>query len=159
MNSFRKNLVKQAWTKLDKDGNGVLDINDIRGVYSAKQHPDVRSGKKTEDEILGEFLETFETHHNIANPNARDQTVTTEEFEEYYNNVSSSIDDDRYFELMMNNAWKLQEDSSPTRRPQDNRDFSYGSRRNYERSAVPFGTSEGPTDWSTSNRPSQSRGN
>lgn len=26
-------------------------------------HPDVKSGKKTEDEILYEFLDTFEQHH------------------------------------------------------------------------------------------------
>jgi len=25
-------------------------------------HPDVKAGKKTEDEILGEFLDTFEVH-------------------------------------------------------------------------------------------------
>ena len=30
-----------------------------------------------------------------------------EEWLEYYNNVSMSIDDDAYFELMMNNAWNL----------------------------------------------------
>jgi len=35
--------------------------------------------------------------------------VTKEEFEEYYNNISSSIDNDQYFELMMNNAWKINE--------------------------------------------------
>ena len=33
------------------------------GIYSAKMHPDVRAGKKTEDEVLGEFLDTFEVHH------------------------------------------------------------------------------------------------
>lgn len=33
--------------------------------------------------------------------------VTLEEFREYYNNVSSSIDDDKFFELMITNAWGL----------------------------------------------------
>lgn len=60
MNSFRKNIVMAAFKKVDRDGSGVLDINDIKGVYSAKTHPEVKSGKKTEDEILGEFIETFE---------------------------------------------------------------------------------------------------
>ena len=45
--------------------DGVLRINDIKGVYTAKLHPDVKAGKKTEDEVLGEFLETFEMHHNL----------------------------------------------------------------------------------------------
>ena len=54
-----------------------------------------------------EFLETFETHHSLRNNSAPDHIVTKEEFEEYYNNVSSSVDNDQYFELMMNNAWKI----------------------------------------------------
>lgn len=43
----------------------------------------------------------------MRNNNAPDYIVTREEFEEYYNNVSCSIDDDEYFALMMNNAWNL----------------------------------------------------
>jgi Ca2+-binding EF-hand superfamily protein len=60
MNSFRKNIAMAAFKKIDRDGSGILDLNDIKGVYSAKTHPDVKSGKKTEDEVLGEFIETFE---------------------------------------------------------------------------------------------------
>jgi Ca2+-binding EF-hand superfamily protein len=65
MNSFRTRLVDQAFSKIDKDGNGWLDIEDIKGVYNARNHPDVKQGKKTEEEVLLEFLETFEVHHNI----------------------------------------------------------------------------------------------
>ncbi len=79
---------------MDKDGNGYLDINDIRGTYSAAKHPDFISGKKTEQQIFQEFLETFDAAHRMRNNNAPDHIVTREEFEEYYNNVSSSIDDD-----------------------------------------------------------------
>jgi len=64
MNDFRKNLVYQAFNIIDKDKNGYLDIEDIRGVYNGKLHPDVQSGKKTEDDVLLEFLDTFEAHHN-----------------------------------------------------------------------------------------------
>lgn len=111
MNMARKKIVAQAYKKLDKDGNGWIDINDVRGVYKADKHPDVKSGKKTEDQILQEFLETFETAHAMRNNDAPNYVVTKEEFDEYYNNVSSSIDDDMYFMTMMNNAWKLTEES------------------------------------------------
>ena len=60
MNNRRVALVKKAFKKIDADGSGVLDINDIRKRYNAKKHPDVMSGKMTEDDVLFEFLDTFE---------------------------------------------------------------------------------------------------
>ena len=42
-----------------------------------------------------------------------DRRVTLEEFIEYYNNVSMSIDNDQYFELMIVNAWKLNSPPNP----------------------------------------------
>lgn len=108
MNDFRMNLAKKAFAVMDKDKSGEIDINDIRGTYNAKFHPEVKKGKKTEDEVLAEFLDTFEYHFNLLNNNkSKDRTITMEEWIEYYNNISMSIDDDRYFELMMNNAWNL----------------------------------------------------
>lgn len=88
-------------------------MNDIKGVYNASKHPDVLQGKKTEDQILVEFLETFETHHNIRNQGSNDGKVTLDEFVEYYKNISCSIDNDDYFSLMMNNSWNLRGDASP----------------------------------------------
>jgi len=38
---------------------------------------------------------------------APDHIVTKDEFDEYYNNVSASIDRDDYFAVMMNSAWNL----------------------------------------------------
>jgi Ca2+-binding EF-hand superfamily protein len=67
LNDKRLALVEQAFRKIDKDNSGVLDINDIKDSYNAEKHPDVLSGKKTADQILVDFLETFETHHNILN--------------------------------------------------------------------------------------------
>ena len=109
MNDFRKGIAKKAFAIMDKDGSGKLDINDIRQTYNAKNHPDVKAGKKTEDQILGEFLDTFEDHFADVKgqEDARDGIINLNEWYEYYNNVSMSIDDDAYFELMMNKAWNL----------------------------------------------------
>lgn len=49
LNPPRLALVKKAYSKLDKDGSGIVDIEDIRDVYNASRHPDVLSGKKTND--------------------------------------------------------------------------------------------------------------
>lgn len=50
---------------MDKDRSGVLNIDDIKDVYNGKKHPDVIKGKKTEEEVLGEFLDTFEAHYSL----------------------------------------------------------------------------------------------
>jgi Ca2+-binding EF-hand superfamily protein len=107
MNPARQKVVMQCFKKLDRDNSGWIDISDIRGIYVANKHPDVLSGKKTEDQILQEFLETFEIAHSIRNNEAPNYVVTKEEFIEYYNNISASIDDDAYFQQMMTSAWKL----------------------------------------------------
>jgi len=108
MNDFRMNLAKRAFKIMDRDGSGQVDINDLRGRYNAKFHPDVKAGKKTEDEVLAEFLDTFEYHFNLLSDNkSKDRSITVDEWIEYYNNISMSIDRDDYFELMMNNAWNL----------------------------------------------------
>lgn len=107
MNDFRRAFVKRAFDKLDKNGSGIVEIDDLKGVYNAKHHPDVKIGKKTEEEVLAEFLDTFELHYSLLHPGSRDSKVTFDEFIEYYNNISMSIEDDRYFELMISNAWNL----------------------------------------------------
>lgn len=109
LNPIRRELVTKAFRKLDKDESGVVDLKDLAGVYNAKQHPDVKSGKRTEQEVLGEFLDTFELHYALSNKSqgSRDGKIDLKEFFEYYRNVGASIDDDQYFELMITNAWNL----------------------------------------------------
>ena len=46
MSEFRKNLVIEAFKKMDRDGSGELTMNDIKDIFNAKNHPDVKSKKK-----------------------------------------------------------------------------------------------------------------
>ena len=94
MNPYRKALVKKAFEKLDSNHNGIIELDDIKHFYNAKQHPDVKTKKKTEDEVLGEFLDTFELHYSMKHPGDKDRKINLREFMEYYNNVSASIDND-----------------------------------------------------------------
>lgn len=107
MNAFRKGMVRRAFEKLDGNKNGLIEIDDIKMFYNGKQHPEVKAGKKTEEEVLSEFLDTFELHHSLKHPEEKDRKINIREFTEYYTNVSASIDNDQYFELMMTNAWNL----------------------------------------------------
>ena len=65
MNDRRRAIVALAFKKFDRDGNGVINIEDLKGQYNAAHHPDVKSGKKTEEDVLYEFLDTFEQHYAL----------------------------------------------------------------------------------------------
>ena len=108
MNDFRKNLVNQVFNKLDINGNGEISFDELQAKYSAKSHPEVLSGRKTEDEVLKEFMDTFQDTYNYLCGTESDNIITLEEFMEYYENISMTIDDDDYFETMLNNAWNNQ---------------------------------------------------
>ena len=111
MKPERKALAERAFNILDKNRNGKIELVDISQTYNAKKHPAVKEGRKTEDQVLNEFLETFEVHHNEVAERRGDSVVDLEEFLEYYNNVSASIDDDVYFEQMMDGSWNLSGDA------------------------------------------------
>mmetsp|Transcript_1443 Transcript_1443/g.2026 ORF Transcript_1443/g.2026 Transcript_1443/m.2026 type:complete len:1301 (-) Transcript_1443:1473-5375(-) len=100
MSKRRLDLVHIAFQRLDRTGDGVVTVEDLEGVYDPSFHPDVKSGKLTKAQALREFLTQFDTID-------QDGIVSEEEFEEYYKNVSASIDSDDYFELMMRNAWHI----------------------------------------------------
>lgn len=101
MTESRRSLVLRAFKKLDKTGDGVVTVDDLKGVYNVNKHPKYISGQWSEDQCLGEFLSSFDS------PGHKDGIVTPEEFMNYYSGLSASIDNDAYFDLMMRHAWKL----------------------------------------------------
>ena len=93
---------------MDFNSDGTIDLSDVKRRYNAKLHPDVQAGKRTEDEVLCEFLETFEAHFILRHGYAsKDRRVSLDEWLEYYNKVSCNIDSDEFFALMMTSAYKL----------------------------------------------------
>jgi Ca2+-binding EF-hand superfamily protein len=96
-----KDLVYLAFQQIDRDGSGIIDLNDLVGVYDTSHHPDLISGKKTEGEILTELLEAFDVGGEV------DGKVSHEEFQNYYDYLYINIPSDDYFELMIRNAWHL----------------------------------------------------
>lgn len=61
MSQAREAVIAAAFAKLDQTGDGVVTVDDLRGVYSGRAHPKVRSGEWTEDEALHQFLDNFDT--------------------------------------------------------------------------------------------------
>lgn len=98
--------MRLAFNILDIDKSGSIDFDDIKDVYDASNHPDVIAGRLTTQDVLNEFLSHFE-RNSVTKQQAGDYSISYEEFERYYANISSNIDNDDYFELMMRNAWHI----------------------------------------------------
>jgi Ca2+-binding EF-hand superfamily protein len=101
MNARRKALVDLAFNVLDRDGSGEVTLDDMKQAYNAKEHPEVKMKRKTENQVLLELLDGFDVGGN------KDGIVTRDEFHNYYANVSGNVDSDDYFELMIRNAWHI----------------------------------------------------
>ncbi|EQC27336.1 hypothetical protein SDRG_14860 [Saprolegnia diclina VS20] len=103
MNAARIAVVRAAFDALDYDGNGVLSASDIKGRYDTSKHPDVRSGLKTDVEVLTEFLSTFFDPSRAKTSSV----VTYDDFAQYYQHLSNVIDNDEAFANMITNAWRV----------------------------------------------------
>ena len=62
MSEARKTLIMKAFRKLDKSGDGVVTIDDLKGVYNVTKHPKYLSGEWTEDRCLREFLDSYDSN-------------------------------------------------------------------------------------------------
>lgn len=96
----RRQFVMMAFNTLDTDRSGVITTDEILSKYDLNWHPEVRAGKKTVKEAAKDFMAQWDRGD-------KDGCVTTAEFEDYYKEISASIDDDTYFELMIRNAWRI----------------------------------------------------
>jgi Ca2+-binding EF-hand superfamily protein len=88
----RLNMVRKAFSRMDRNGSGAITVEDIVGIYDVSKNPDFLEGRKTKEEIFTEFITNFE-----GSRGNRDGTVTAIEFCDYYSDLSMSTPSDEYF--------------------------------------------------------------
>jgi len=103
MGPERVALVKLAFGQLDQRGRGVVTLEDIARIYDVSGNPLVKAGKLSKTDALRAFMSQW----HLAQKKYTDD-VTLDDFIEYYDWISASIDRDDYFELMIRNAWHIQ---------------------------------------------------
>ena len=66
MSRRRKELIQQAFNKLDRLNTGVATWEDMKGVYCAKQHPKYISGEWSEEDVFKNWLNSFNGPDNFS---------------------------------------------------------------------------------------------
>lgn len=116
LNEFRKDVLKQVFEKLDREETGFITVGQMRDSYNPKEHPLVRQGKRTEDEILGDFIDILEYHFSLLNEkndenvDVNDIKIDFEDFCDFYKTISICIEEDKYFEVMVLSEWGIKKD-------------------------------------------------
>jgi Ca2+-binding EF-hand superfamily protein len=85
-------MIQKVFAMLDKDRSAQITFSDVANIYDVSMHPDFLARKKTKDEIVREFLNSFDG----ARGN-NDGVLTWDEFVDYYGDLSMAIPSDEYF--------------------------------------------------------------
>lgn len=102
MNEVRKAVCDKAYEKMDSTGDGQVSMEDVRKTYNVDSHPKFQSGEMTADQIFAQFMGRMGDGDGDGN-------ISKQEWYDYYNGISASVDNDEEFVLILTNAWKLDE--------------------------------------------------
>ena len=156
LNERRKNVILAAFSKLDLDKSGIVELNEVKNLFNTRNNPLVLNGEKNEEEIYSEFIETFQIHHNITS-GIKNKRVTLDEFLNYYKYISVLIPDDDLFEAIIISNWKLGDYNlkKHDRKIEGNNNLlnqklNKLNNPNYK-SNIPFGVDDEPVNYTTSN--------
>ena len=105
-------LVHQVFDRLDPYGQNEVDPQDLILNFDATRHPDVSAGARNADDVVKEFLETFDVGGVVPGK------ITRDEFVNYYHNIAASINEDDYMELIIRRTWRLGADPALLKKQQ-----------------------------------------
>ena len=100
----RSAMVEKAFRIMDRDNSGAITVSDVAHMYDVTCHKDFIEGNKTKEEIIGEFLDTFDG----ARGN-NDGVISKQEWFDYYTDLGVSLPSDDYFCQMMESTWGISE--------------------------------------------------
>lgn len=93
-------MVEKAFNVMDVNGSGSINFQDVSEMYDVSCHKDFIEGRKTKEQIVNEFLNTFDG----AKGN-NDGQISKTEWYDYYTDLSISLPSDDYFVQMMESTW------------------------------------------------------
>jgi Ca2+-binding EF-hand superfamily protein len=111
LNDNKLKMVEKIFLSLkyDTGDNEEIAMNDIKKRYKARRHPEVIIGKKTEDEKIMEFGDSFDINYEITSVEKTNSKIGKfidfDIFANYYEYVSFIYPDDDDFVNLLISTW------------------------------------------------------
>ena len=140
----RRILIQKVFNTFNKEKKNKVMISEIKNKFNASRHPDVIKGIKTENKILGEFLDLLETFREYNNNlHGFNFSLSFQEFCDFYSQISLSINDDKYFEMLLTNCWDLdqvykkeEENVENVNKEKNNEKYNNVNNNNYRKGTI-----------------------
>ena len=102
----RKNILNKFYL-IDINGTGRINVSYLKYIFknNCRYHPDISQGIKSEETISNQFcqsLDIFLSINNIIN-----DTISKDQFINYFSVISASIPNDIYFNNIINSIFNL----------------------------------------------------
>mmetsp|Transcript_84499 Transcript_84499/g.217643 ORF Transcript_84499/g.217643 Transcript_84499/m.217643 type:complete len:869 (-) Transcript_84499:160-2766(-) len=107
LSGSRRRVVERAWGALGgnpEDEGSVVSPVTLKEVFAAEAHPSAAKGEVNPGLILGEFLDTFSSLAHLRG-GCKNGTVAFSDFLDYYTVLSSTVEQDAMFDLLLNRLW------------------------------------------------------
>ena len=103
MNAYRKQLISKIFSCMKLNDKNMADLSEIRSKFIPGKHPEVKTGKRLDSDVRNEFMETMEMFLEFKK--TEKNSISPDNFFNYYDIISSSIEDDQHFDLIVRSIW------------------------------------------------------
>jgi Ca2+-binding EF-hand superfamily protein len=114
INQNRELIIKNVYNNFIRGEGSNISLNDLKQKFKGYNHPDVKSGLRSETEVYYDFLEMIDIFKNYKN-NVKlenNDIFTYEDFLDFYKEISISIKDDKAFEDLLFLCWNNNKDKN-----------------------------------------------
>ncbi len=60
----RRQLVRTIFELLDREGTGRVAVGELKNIFNAERAPEVVRKVRSEEEVMQEFVDTFDLYYN-----------------------------------------------------------------------------------------------
>ena len=106
LNQLRRDALNDVFAKLDFRQQGEVDLKVLASLFNAKNHFDVKGGRRTLDEIEAQFKESVRLFSSLRSGST---LADFDEFLDFWEYVAATIQNDNHFDSLLKGAFRYNE--------------------------------------------------